>query len=277
MQLNTEQPDEIKRQKGEFWSAPGAADSYERNVFSKSGVVQIKNWVELTLVLRHAEGRILDAGTGTGRFAIPLAKINGNSVVALDYSHEMLDLNQRLSAAQGIRSIEYMQGDVEHLPFKDNEFDSVVSITVVRHFPQWRAILDEYIRVVRPGGKIIFEMCSGDHINAANRLVKRFGAKFRKDGFLSYEAEIPFDELRQWLEAHGVDVLERHTYDFLNSNCFLKIITINDLGYRIFLRAIRLVLSIRPLQRLIAWMELNVLAGLPTACSYNYMVVGRKR
>jgi ubiquinone/menaquinone biosynthesis C-methylase UbiE len=275
--LSTEQPDEIKRQKGEFWSAPGAADTYERNVFSKSGVIQIKNQVERTLVLRHAGGRILDAGTGTGRFAIPLAKVSGNSVVALDYSQEMLDLNQRSSAAQGIRSIEYIRGDVEHLPFKDHEFDSVVSITVVRHFPQWRAILDEYIRVVRPGGKVIFEMCSGDHINAANRVVRRFGASYRKDGFLSYEAEVPFDELRQWLDTHGVDVLERHTYDFLNSNCFLKIITINDLGYRVVLRAIRLVLSLRPLQRLAAWMELNVLAGLPPWCSYNYMVVGRKR
>ena len=275
--MNIEHPDDIKRQKGDFWSVPGAADIYERNVSSKSAIVQIKNQVERALVLRHAEGRILDAGTGTGRFAIPLARIKGNSVVALDYSNEMLDLNRRLSAAQGVRSIDYMQGDVEHLPFKDNQFDSVVSITVVRHFPQWRAILDEYIRVVRPGGKIIFEMCSGDHINAANRVVQRFGAGFRKDGFLSYEAEIPFDELQQWLDAHGVDVLERHTYDFLNSNCFLKIITINDLGYRVLLRAVRAFFSVRALQRLAAWLELNLLARLPTAFSYNYMVVGRKR
>lgn len=275
--MNTDEPDEIKRQKGEFWSAPGAADTYERNVFSKSGVIQIKNKVELTLVLRHARGRVLDAGTGTGRFAIPLAKVDGNSVVALDYSQEMLDLNQKQSTAQGIRSIEYLRGDVEHLPFKDNEFDSVVSITVVRHFPQWRAILEEYIRVVRPGGKLIFEMCSGDHINAANRVVQRFGAKYRKDGFLSYEAEVPFDELHQWLAARGVDVQERHTYDFLNSNCFLKIVTLNDLGYRALLKLVRIVLSVRPLRHLGAWLELNLLARLPTAFSYNYMVVGRKR
>jgi ubiquinone/menaquinone biosynthesis C-methylase UbiE len=275
--LNAEQHDEIKRQKGEVWSAPGAADTYERNASSKSGVVQIKNQVERTLVLRHAAGRILDAGTGTGRFAIPLAKVEGNSVVALDYSNEMLDVNRRLSAAQGVRSIEYRQGDVEHLPFQDDRFDSVVSITVVRHFPQWRAILDEYIRVARPGGKIVFEMCSGDHINAANKVVQRFGARFRKDGFLSYEAEVPFEELRQWLDAHGVDVVERYTYDFLNSNSFLKIITINDLGYRIVLKALNVIFSLRPLYRLAAWMELKVLARLPTACSYNYMVIGRKR
>ncbi len=78
-------------------------------------------------------------------------------------------------------------------------------------------------------------------------------------------------------DAHGVDVLERHTYDFLNSNCFLKIITINDLGYRVLLRAIRAFFSVRALQRLAAWLELNLLARLPTAFSYNYMVVGRKR
>jgi len=275
--MSAEQIDDIKQQKGAFWARPGAAIVYERGVSSESGFIQIKNQVERTLVLRHAAGRILDAGTGTGRFAIPLARIKGNQVVAFDFSREMLALNRQLSRGQGIESIEYLQGDVQHLPFQDGHFDSVVSITVVRHFPQWRAILEEYIRVARPGAKIIFEMCSGDHVEAANSVVPRFGSKFSTDGFLSYEAEVRFEELRQWLDMHGVDVVERHTYDFLNSNCFLKIATVTPLGYRAVLKAIKTVLKLRALQRLGAWMELNVLSRLPPAWSYNYMVVGRKR
>jgi ubiquinone/menaquinone biosynthesis C-methylase UbiE len=275
--MSAEHFDDIKQQKGAFWSRPGAATAYERGVSSESGFIQIKNQVERTLVLRHAAGRILDAGTGTGRFAIPLARIGSNRVAALDYSREMLTLNRQLSRAEGVASIEYLQGDVEHLPFQEDHFDCVVSITVVRHFPQWRAILEEYIRVTRPGGKIIFEMCSGDHIDAANRLVPRFGTKFSDDGFLSYEAEVRFSELREWLDAHGVDVVERHTYDFLNSNCFLKILTVTNLGYRVALKVIKTALKLRALQRLGAWMELNLLSRLPPAWSYNYMIVGRKR
>lgn len=275
--MTAQQSNDIKQQKGEFWSKPGAADVYESGVSSESGFIQIKNQVERTLVLKNVHGDILDAGTGTGRFAIPLAKVEGNRVTALDFSNEMLTLNRKLSAAQGITSIKFLQGDIEHLPFDNEQFDGVVSITVVRHFPEWRAILQEYIRVLRPNGKLVFEMCSGDHINTANKVVTRFGAKYSKDGFLSYEAEVPYEELRQWLDAHGVDVLERHTYDFLNNNCFLKIVTINQLGYRIVMKAIKVALKLSVLQRFWAWMELKVLARLSPVWSYNYMVVGRKR
>jgi len=274
--MNTNQPNNIKEQKGEFWSKPGAAEVYESGVSSDSGFIKIKNLVERTWVLQHAKGEILDAGTGTGRFAIPLAKVPGNFVVALDYSHEMIDLNRKLAVAQGVVDIEYFQGDIEHLPFDANRFDSVVSITVVRHFPQWQAILKEYIRVLKPGGKLIFEMCSGDHIQAANKFVARFGTKYSKDGFLSYEAEVPYEEIHQWLEAQGIEVVARHTYDFFNSNCFLKLVTINSLGYRIVLKLIKTFLLLPGLPRFWAWLELNVFRGLSTVWSYNYMIVGKK-
>ena len=272
-----DQTHDIKKQKGDFWSRQGAAEVYERNVSSDSGFIKIKNKVERTWVLQHAKGLILDAGTGTGRFAIPLAKVPGNSVVALDYSQEMINLNRKIAAGQGVTTIEYHQGDVEHLTFAANKFDSVVSITVVRHFPKWQAILSEYIRVLKPGGTLIFEMCSGDHILAANKIVGRFGAQYSKDGFISYEAEVPYEELHKWLDAQGVEVLERHTYDYFNSNCFLKLITLNHLGYRIVLKVIKTLLLLPGLPLFWAWLELNLFRNLPTTWSYNYMVVGKKR
>jgi len=273
----TDLSNDIKKQKGEFWARPGAASVYEKGVSSTSPFIQIKNKVERTLVMRHAKGSILDAGTGTGRFAIPLAKLKGNTVVAFDYSHDMLQLNRQLALEEGVDSIHYQQGDIEHLPFENERFDSVVSITVVRHFPQWKEILKEYIRVLKPGGMLVFEMCSGDHINAANRIVARFGAKYSKDGFLSYEAEVPFDELRIWLHEQGIDVMERHTYDFCNNNCFLKLITINSLGYRIGLKLLKMALTPAPMHRMAAWLELNLLSRLPPMWAYNYMIVGKKR
>jgi ubiquinone/menaquinone biosynthesis C-methylase UbiE len=267
----------IKQHKGDFWSREGAATLYEKNVSSSSPFIQIKNYVERKIVGAHVKGRILDAGTGTGRFAIPLAQMPGNSVVALDYSNDMLELNKRLSASLGVRSIEYLQGDIEHLPFPAEDFDAVVSITVVRHFPQWKNILLEYVRVLKPGGTLVFEMCSGDHIAAANRISPRFGAQYSTDGFLSYEAEVRQADLCRWLDSVGVDVVETKTYDFLNSNAFLKLATFNRLGYRIVLKAFKIVLRVPPLQRTAAWLELHVLSKLPPVCSYNYMVVGRKR
>lgn len=267
---------EIKKQKGAFWSRPGGAAVYEAGVSSSNGVTQLKNRVEHAIVLQHAEGFILDAGTGTGRFAIPLARRASGSVIALDYSREMLDLNRQLGVAQGL-SIAYAQGDVEHLPFPSAYFDTIVSITVVRHFPQYQNILREYARVLKPGGKLIFEMCSGDHILSANRISPRFGVKYSQDGFYSYEVEVPFADLQIRLDSIGVDIVQRLTYDLFNNNCFLKILTWNDLGYKVVHKALGLILRITPIQKLAAWMETAVFCHLPPVFSYNYMIIGRKR
>jgi len=267
----------IKREKGEFWAREGAATVYESNVSSASPFIQIKNYVERAIVGAHARGAILDAGTGTGRFAIPLAQVPGNFVVALDYSPDMLAVNRQLGRKLGVHAMTYVRGDIESLPFPAGNFDAVVSITVVRHFPQWKAILAEYVRVLKPGGTIVFEMCSGDHIAAANRISPRFGAQHRTDGFLSYEAEIPRAELQRWLDEIGVDVVETKTYDFLNENAFLKLATLGRLGYRIVLKAVKTLLTIPALWRAMARLELGPLGKLSPVWSYNYMVVGRKR
>ena len=273
--MNTES--NIKKQKGDYWSRPGAGAIYQKGVSSSAGVIQIKNIVERAIAIKNAHGLILDAGTGSGRFAIPLAKKPGNSVVALDYSKEMLDQNRMLSAQQGVKTIEYIQGDIEHLMFPDNHFDAVVSITVIRHFPEWQNILKEYARVLKSGGKMIFEMCSADHIQMANRISSRFGVKHSDGSFASFEAEVSFDDLCIWLDSIGMDVEDRLTYDFFNSNCFLKILTINNLGYRIFNKAFNFIFRIFPLPNLMAWLELMVLRYLPPVFSYNYMIVASKR
>lgn len=267
----------IKQEKGEYWSREGAATVYEKNVSSSSPFAQMKNFVERKIVAANVRGRILDAGTGTGRFAIPLAQDPANQVIALDFSSEMLELNRRLSAHLPGRGIQYVRGDIENLPFIADNFDAVVSITVVRHFPQWKSIIHEYVRVLKPGGRLVFEMCSGDHIAAANRISPRFGTQHSTDGFLSYEAEVKQEDLRRWLDSIGVDVLQAKTYDFVNSNAFLKLATVNQLGYRIVLKGLKIMLGIASLWRAAAWLEFRLLSKLPPVWSYNYMIVGRKR
>jgi len=267
---------EIKKQKGQFWSRPGAAAEYERGLTSQNGIVRLKNDVERAIVLRNARGLILDAGTGTGRFAIALAQHLNRPVVALDYSREMLDLNRHLSSQQGIH-LRYVQGDVEHLPFRTECFDTMVSITVVRHFPQYKNILTEYARVLKPDGIIIFEMCSGEHIRFANRIIPRFGVKYVNDGYFSYEVEIAFSDIHELLDSIGIDVVDRLTYDMFNNNCFLKILTINNFAYKSVSKVLGILLRPRLIHSLLARIELSILRYLPPAFSYNYMIIGRKR
>lgn len=275
--MKIENDDDIKKQKGDYWSRPGAGSAYEAGVSSPDGTIQIKNRVEREIVVKNAKGKILDAGTGTGRFAITLAQNLENSVTALDYSLEMLAVNRELSSKLGINNIEYVQGDIEHLQFPTAHFDSVVSITVVRHFPQYKNILKEYVRVLKPGGKLVFEMCSGDHMDFVNKIRPRFGVKYRDINFENYEVEVTRKNIIQFLDSIGVDIIDIFPYDFLNNNCFIKIIAINEFGYKIVRKLLNYLFRIRVLQTLFVKMELSVLRGLSTASSYNYMVIGCKR
>ena len=274
--MQSENNIDIKKQKGAFWSKPGTGRAYHETLSSRSGILQLKNRVELSIVMKNAQGRILDAGTGTGRFAIPLAQCSPDSVVALDYSREMLTVNRELSLGLGL-NVSYVQGDVEHLPFPSGHFDTVISMSCVRHFPQYQAILAEYVRVLKSEGNLIFDMRSGDHVKTANRIWPRFGNQYSKLGFYDYEAEVPFCDLVTMLDSIGVDVVDRLSYDFFNNNSFLQILTLHDLGYRIVNKALRITLMLWPLQRVAAWLELGILRHLPPAFTYNYIIIGRKR
>jgi ubiquinone/menaquinone biosynthesis C-methylase UbiE len=96
--------------------------------------------------------RVLDVGAGTGNAAIPAA-LAGANVVASDLTPELLDAGRKLAAERGVE-VEWRQGDAEALPFRDSEFDAVLSCIGVMFAPHHQAGADELVRVCRPGGTI---------------------------------------------------------------------------------------------------------------------------
>ncbi|HLF71896.1 MAG TPA: class I SAM-dependent methyltransferase [Dehalococcoidia bacterium] len=100
--------------------------------------------------------RILDIGTGVGRWAREFARYPGAEVVGIDM--EPLRLAQ--AREQG-DSVTYLQMPVDALDFPDASFDAVNSITVLQHTPHEvkRRAIAEFGRVLRPGGRaVIFEL-----------------------------------------------------------------------------------------------------------------------
>lgn len=89
------------------------------------------------------EGRGLEIGVGSGRFAAPLG-----IQVGIDPSEPMM-------AYARARGIETVRGMAEDLPFSDASFDHVLAVTTICFVQSAPAMLAEARRVLRPGGRLI--------------------------------------------------------------------------------------------------------------------------
>lgn len=107
---------------------------------------------------RIGEGTCLDAGTGTGAIAIPLAAA-GTSIVGLDLSRTMLrELRARLPDNGRVPLV---RGDVTHLPFADDTFAAVHCAHTLHLIEDWRKALSELSRVTAFGGLLLFGLGGG--------------------------------------------------------------------------------------------------------------------
>jgi phosphatidylethanolamine/phosphatidyl-N-methylethanolamine N-methyltransferase len=151
-------------------------------------------------------GRILDVGVGTG-ISLPDYR-RDIRLVGVDYSAPMLKKAHERVAALGLFNVEALAVmDAKHLGFRDRFFDAVVAQYVITALPEPEATLDEFVRVVKPGGEIILV----NHIGAEHgprRLFERgFAPAARR---LGWRPEFPWDRFVAWAAHHGgVELLER--------------------------------------------------------------------
>lgn len=99
-------------------------------------------------------GRILEVGVGTG-LSLP-SYAASNQIVGIDISEPMLAKARARVQRQNLTHVESVAwGDAEKLDFPDQSFDVVVAQYVVTAIPNPERGLDEFVRVLRPGGEII--------------------------------------------------------------------------------------------------------------------------
>jgi phosphatidylethanolamine/phosphatidyl-N-methylethanolamine N-methyltransferase len=151
-------------------------------------------------------GRILDVGVGTG-IALPHYAPTA-TVVGVDLSEAMLRRAQARVAALGLRNVEGLAVmDAERLAFPDASFDVVVAQYVVNTVPHPEATLDEFARVLKPGGEMVLLNRVGAEAGP-RRTVERWLMPLV--GRLGWRSEFPWARFARWAErTRGVHLIER--------------------------------------------------------------------
>jgi arsenite methyltransferase len=99
---------------------------------------------------------VLDLGSGAGTDSLVAAQMVGEHghVTGIDMTPEMLTTARRAAAEMGAANVEFVESEVEQLPFADTSFDVVISNGVIDLIPDKNAVFAEIFRVLTPGGRI---------------------------------------------------------------------------------------------------------------------------
>ncbi len=142
---------------------------------------------------------ILEVGVGTG---LSLGDYPaGYRVTGIDLSKPMLDRAAEKIASQGLDNVLGLAVmDACRLGFRDGVFDAVVGQYMITLVPDAESALDEFARVLKPGGEIVLV----NHIGAENgplALVERAVAPLAKR--VGWRSEFQLGRIRAWAETAG--------------------------------------------------------------------------
>ncbi|MCL6577584.1 class I SAM-dependent methyltransferase [Kyrpidia sp.] len=163
--------------------------------------------------------RILEAGSGTGKISLRLAKDNAE-VTLVDYSNNALEQSKRAFRANNL-SGHFVLADIRYMPLPSGTQDVTWNAGVLEHFSETEQlqILQEMKRVTRPGGTVLVL------VPYAHCLPYRVGKAFAEEyGLWPYGQEIPTESLRDTFLAAGLKFVSEFDVGFLDSLCFLDFI-----------------------------------------------------
>jgi SAM-dependent methyltransferase len=195
------------------WADPRMVEWYANRVTENVSENRLKNQIEIGMIGSLVRGHdILDVGIGSGRASLPLLE-TGISLTGIDSSQAMLDECRRRAGKHPIR---LQVGDVNAIPFPDASFDSLVSLNVMTHFPNWHKVLREWLRVLRPGGRLVFDIYSLDQIEAVMAQrgpgLEHLLPNNADINPSTFNMRVRVTELAEFALAEGITLLAIHPY-----------------------------------------------------------------
>jgi SAM-dependent methyltransferase len=158
--------------------------------------------------------KVLDLGSGSGTDVFCAAVLVGRSghVVGVDITDEQLDKARRLRDREGFSQVEFVEAQIEDLPFEHASFDAVLSNGVINLSPVKNRAFAEAARVLRPGGRLaIADVVSGRALKERTRRNVELWAA-------CIAGAIPRSSYLEAVEAQGLKVqdVRKNDYRFIS-------------------------------------------------------------
>jgi arsenite methyltransferase len=175
----------------------------------------------------NAGETVLDLGSGGGIDVLLSAKRVGptGKAYGLDMTDEMLALANENKKKAGVENVEFLKGEIEHIPLPDNSVDVVISNCVINLSSDKDAVLREAFRVLRPGGRFAVSdvVTRGEILPEIRKSVllwvgciagaleeNDYLSKLKGAGFSEAEVEptriYRVEDAREFLSGQGLDV-----------------------------------------------------------------------
>jgi arsenite methyltransferase len=145
-------------------AATGCCDPITSNLYDPSQAKQIPEEALLAslgcgnptaLAQLNAGETVLDLGSGGGIDVLLSARRVGptGKAYGLDMTDEMLALANQNKRNAGAENVEFLKGEIEHIPLPDNSVDVIISNCVINLSADKDQVLREALRVLKPGGR----------------------------------------------------------------------------------------------------------------------------
>jgi SAM-dependent methyltransferase len=264
----------ISQYKSRAWQNRARAQRYAAATGSTTDLsyFMVERYLDRLAAEVPAGAEVLDVGCGTGVLSLALLA-RGFRVTGVDISAEMLEQLRRRPGAEGLQ---LRQGDVFELPVPDGSFDAVVSRWVLPHFPQWPLAVIEAATKLRPGGVLMFDICSEPSRAIAGELPAAFGYELDGErGGRAFYATADLGQLRQAAESAALELVDVSPLGFFRKNAAIAA-GLGQEGFVEYERELERAFADPGAGAFLRWFEANVAPRLPLEMATELVVTMRR-